>query len=537
MKKWFWLSGALIIFTAFIIFRSLFVTDQRDVREYQELANSTDQSLDKSEIKSQHRTYVKKDFFLKDQQKNLQQTITADESDVMIVKGHHGIEIVEQMTNISCLLQVKLFEEPYPWQSLRCIQCKNGCFNYRHQVFTGTQALLSEYQLPGHKLAIEEHFSPYLTGNAQEIYFNLGKHSELHAYGVNLEQLSNHFLFPSQKDSQSHHLPFSLKCDEMHYFKKNESIFGKNVVLTLKQKFKILADRAEINIKENQARFYCENDKSYATLEGDLSVHENTINFTSQAQEFKFYVHENAYCLEAKGSVKLLAKEGWIAKSDKALLKFSTPQMTAGTLTLSSEVPFTLCSIESERGDVVEGAKIRYDTAKQVVQIANGKGKTSLSYQKSGNVFFSAEKISWNRATGILVMRGNVKLDNPEMGSIYSDQAHLHYDVTNNIAKKIDMQGNIKMYNQAFDYGGFISSLDQMVIADKLTYLPEDGNLILKAIGNGRVLFYDKSNEMQISAPMVSVTNGKTVKGSGDVRFTFADNELEQLKTTFPNQF
>jgi len=62
--------------------------------------------------------------------------------------------------------------------------------------------------------------------------------------------------------------------------------------------------------------------------------------------------------------------------------------------------------------------------------------------------------------------------------------------------------------------------------------------MILKANRNARVLFYDKVNNIQVSADTLKVnrdphTNKESIKGTGDVRFTFVQQELDQLREQF----
>ena len=62
--------------------------------------------------------------------------------------------------------------------------------------------------------------------------------------------------------------------------------------------------------------------------------------------------------------------------------------------------------------------------------------------------------------------------------------------------------------------------------------------MVLYANEEQRVLFYDRLNKVQVSAPAVNIrrdgTTGKeAVQGMGDVRFTFADEERSALLENF----
>jgi hypothetical protein len=62
--------------------------------------------------------------------------------------------------------------------------------------------------------------------------------------------------------------------------------------------------------------------------------------------------------------------------------------------------------------------------------------------------------------------------------------------------------------------------------------------MTLAGVNGNRVLFFDKVNNVQMSAPSLKVrhdssTQKDSIQGLGDVRFTFIEKELEQLKEHF----
>ncbi len=98
-------------------------------------------------------------------------------------------------------------------------------------------------------------------------------------------------------------------------------------------------------------------------------------------------------------------------------------------------------------------------------------------------------------------------------------------------AEKIDARGNIKLQT--------INNItSQYALADALEYTPADKTWILSAVSPRRVLYYDKANNVTISAPKILVQQREDkqkpyVKASGDVRFVFGEKELGELKQKF----
>ena len=62
--------------------------------------------------------------------------------------------------------------------------------------------------------------------------------------------------------------------------------------------------------------------------------------------------------------------------------------------------------------------------------------------------------------------------------------------------------------------------------------------MVLSASEGNRVLLFDKVNNIQMSAPSLKIQHDPSsqkelIKGMGDVRFTFLEKELAQVKQHF----
>ncbi|MBA3722712.1 MAG: hypothetical protein H0W88_09975 [Parachlamydiaceae bacterium] len=126
------------------------------------------------------------------------------------------------------------------------------------------------------------------------------------------------------------------------------------------------------------------------------------------------------------------------------------------------------------------------------------------------------------------------------LGDIYSDSVVLNYSLQEKtlVPSKLLMQGNVKMLNRFDGHIQESSSVLQYALADSVEYDPKNSVMILKGLNGNRVLFYDKVNNLQMSAPALTISRDEkskreSIKGSGDVRFTFIEHEIDQLRQHF----
>lgn len=133
-----------------------------------------------------------------------------------------------------------------------------------------------------------------------------------------------------------------------------------------------------------------------------------------------------------------------------------------------------------------------------------------------------------------------VFFDDP-MGEIHADRLKLQYEIADKgmVPKKLTLEGNVKMLNSYAAASDQSSSLVQYALADIVEYYPQTKEAVFSTRSGGRrVLFYDKVNDLQVSAPGLKikrneVTKKDSVKGIGDVRFSFIEHEFEQLRRRF----
>lgn len=126
------------------------------------------------------------------------------------------------------------------------------------------------------------------------------------------------------------------------------------------------------------------------------------------------------------------------------------------------------------------------------------------------------------------------------MGEMAADQVLIKYDRTNQQfkPKTIELEGHVQIFNRFNGHVQESSSVLQYALADRLEYYPELQEMVLTGKNDQRVLFFDKINSLQMSAPGLKIhfdqsTRKESVQGMGDVRFTFIEQEFNQLKTRF----
>lgn len=130
------------------------------------------------------------------------------------------------------------------------------------------------------------------------------------------------------------------------------------------------------------------------------------------------------------------------------------------------------------------------------------------------------------------------------MGEIYADKAQLNYEIVGNeiVPSRLVLTGNVTIFDRYSASGDLAGTVLRYAIADKVEYLPKTKEITFSGKGKKRVLFFDKLNNIQISATALKMkrdpfTAKESVKGIGDVRFSFVEQEFEQLKNKFNLEF
>lgn len=129
------------------------------------------------------------------------------------------------------------------------------------------------------------------------------------------------------------------------------------------------------------------------------------------------------------------------------------------------------------------------------------------------------------------------------LGEMYADRVTFYYQWQDRhlVPEKMILEGHVRLMNRFDGHRGEAGSILHYALADRVECFPKLQEIFLTSDNGKRVLFFDKVNNIQMSAPSLKVrhdpaTQKEAIQGLGDVRFTFIEKELEQLKSHFPFQ-
>lgn len=174
------------------------------------------------------------------------------------------------------------------------------------------------------------------------------------------------------------------------------------------------------------------------------------------------------------------------------------------------------------------------DEDKKLVHTLTSYGKTTVDQVRFQTVIESP------RLNNGQVVNGKQIYFHDTLGEIYADVATLDYAQINGSIRpeKLTLAGNVQILNRSTVNPEESEAFLQYALADKVQFFPASHEMLMSATNGEKVLFYDKANQLQISAPAVKITrDGQTkkesIQGIGDVSFSLLNHELEKLKSHF----
>ena len=208
---------------------------------------------------------------------------------------------------------------------------------------------------------------------------------------------------------------------------------------------------------------------------------------------------------------------------------------------------------EMGRFDVKEDLTLSYQVAdgKRELKKLECRGETHLtvedSKKKYGCNFTCYGSMCLDRETQLITMsspvnaagfteRGSQVFFQDGLAKMAADTVTLSF-VEEKVLDKVVLEGRVQLINRLAQFSDEETPL-QYALADAIEYLPRTKELNLISNGKQRVLFQDSINHIQISAPALKIKRSTPVQrgyiqGVGDVRFSFAKNEVDLLKETF----
>lgn len=252
---------------------------------------------------------------------------------------------------------------------------------------------------------------------------------------------------------------------------------------------------------------------------------------------------------QTHGQLQALAKGEILFSADR--MKWDDPHHL---LTLEGHVTIT----QPGMGQLVTDEKVIFRKAnfngKNQVRSVTLPGKSVLTYEDTEKRLFvhtltchghlEVDRCTLETvASSPLDAAGNVIKDQQvhyidPIGEIYADQFSVSYmqKQGKTVPSHIIFRGNVYICNQGD--GSAESLLKQYILADKVEYYPQTKEMYLSAKDGKRVLFYDKIDNLQVSAPSLKIkrdliSKKESIQGYGDVRFNFIEHEFDKLKSRF----
>ncbi len=296
--------------------------------------------------------------------------------------------------------------------------------------------------------------------------------------------------------------------------------------------------------------------------------------------------------LRCEGSVEITTSDGFSAKGGEA--RFGALANRGGTIDLLPAPLSQNCFI-SHNHDSLEAHQVRFDLTTSQITCMEPKGFIDAPWKPGCPIGFRAHRLSWQQD---LVLEGDVSLE--QSVAITSQQIRICFGTSAGALRSVVAAGPTQMLfsnhtsslicqgpmtldplerllrtDQGLEFkderihleaqkgrltyqennshlqpqalycegsvrliSSKIQDQESYALADQMVYLPATRTIILTSRPPSRVLFWQASGNMTLSAPEVHVrldpeTKQETVRGIGDVHFRFSLQEENMIETIF----
>jgi lipopolysaccharide export system protein LptA len=269
------------------------------------------------------------------------------------------------------------------------------------------------------------------------------------------------------------------------------------------------------------------------SLDGQVCVHAVTANreinlFADRASgEIDVGALFGFQSLRCQGAVEITTNDGFTAKGGEA--RFSALANRGGSIELIPSPLSQYCFLTHEC-DHLEARKMRLDLETKQIICEEIRGEIEAGWNRGSSISFHAERLIWDQD---LLLEGNVSFED-EQTHLEADQGRLIYQERTGRSRPeaLHCEGSVRMISS------IIQDQESFALADRLIYIPETRTMILSCIAPNRVLFWQSSGDISLSAPEVRVqmdpmTQRESVQGIGDVHFHFTLQEENIIETLF----
>ena len=292
-----------------------------------------------------------------------------------------------------------------------------------------------------------------------------------------------------------------------------------------------------------------QNDHSFCqmkNLNGD-SFFAKTIQINTIERQMQLVQPEGKLLMskekEPLQTLEFKAKEmAWDDQKQTLLLKGDVEILQNGTLQIQTdqEISIVQSNINGKRAlrfiQSPENTQISYLDAsqKENTHRIHCPGPLTIDHEKFEMVLRGSEN-----SLGQLQDGGQAYIEDV-LGDMYADliRVHYHWKGSRIDPEKIILEGHVRLVNRFDGHLEESGSILHYALADHVEYFPKKQEMALRCLEGSRVLFFDKVNNVQMSAPSLklrrdAVSKKEILQGEGDVRFTFIEKELAQLKQLF----
>lgn len=325
-------------------------------------------------------------------------------------------------------------------------------------------------------------------------------------------------------------------------------LLRKEVDITLQDQGKITCSSASFDYQQGIGIFLSEGKRKAAYKKENFVLTSSSLQIQTNASKEKgsFAPKE----LLAEGDVEIDFPPSFHLVGDKALFSDYISQRGFSQVHLTSKDPLSPCLLSNLSQDRLETSAIHlnWEPEKNCLdtlscegpsKLVSKQGQNNTEHQLTvyGNLVIDHRALKMTmespRTSSGEVEAGKQLHFQDALGEVFADRGILLYafDEKRIVPKKLILEGNVKIHNHS-------SLALQYALADKAELNFDTNTLILSATQRPSVLFYDQLNKIEASAPTLQIkrdanTGKEIIQSQGNVRFIFAEDELNELKKRF----
>ncbi|MEI8365799.1 MAG: hypothetical protein WCF65_05205 [Parachlamydiaceae bacterium] len=459
--------------------------------------------------------------------------VRSAQAELVTEKSHNALQVVENMLDVDCWVQERVdAQSENPEQVIIMLHAEKAAFYYQDDMliaekvnFSRTMASGTEFQEYSLNCDQIEGCRRLATGTATKAEVSLtGKKPNLIA-----DQLKARI-----QDKKE----IVVEADRAEY-QSDELTLRDNVKIDYATYFKAASDRAIYSPGTVGGMAILYGNASVTTAGGDV-IHAEDIHID--------IANELLTCNQVDGILNGLgqSKTNFSSKKlvwndPKQVITLSgdvkVSQEGVGKLDAADDVFITLVTVDgkkqiSELETDGEAVLIHTDEETYLDHTLKCYGKLKVDHKRMELRMLSPLEAAGKVIEDLQVFFSDAK------GKIYADKVFVKYEISEKNANRkitpvrIVLQGNVKITN------AFAQDHKQYILADSVEIFPQTNEMTFRGSKEQRVLLYDQTNNLQISAPVLKITRAdavrrEMVRGLGDVRLSFLDSELESLRRRF----